>query len=153
MFVNAYYFDLNLLFLDTSAEGCAIRVRTKGMNTLSLNPLPPSQCLCSGKYRTSCASLLQQYVCICHTYFLSAPAKLQMNVPDWSTKELIALTLIASSFDDEKKRSLAGFQALTGCHTAKTFTSKSEEAWTKHFLQAGNMILNAFCRYPQRTFQ
>ena len=75
-----------------------------------------------------------------------------MNVPDWSTKELIDLTLIASSLDDEKKRSLAGFQALKGCDTAETFTSKSKEAWTKHFLQAGNIILNAFCRYSEEHF-
>ena len=44
MFVNTYYFSLNLLFLGTSAEGCAIRIRTKGMNSLSLNPLSPNQC-------------------------------------------------------------------------------------------------------------
>ena len=75
-----------------------------------------------------------------------------MNVPDWSTKELIDLTLIASSLDDEKKISLAGFQALKGCDTAETFTSKSKEAWTKHFLQAGNIILNAFCRYSEEHF-
>ena len=71
---------------------------------------------------------------------------------NWSNAELMDLTLIASSLDDEKAKPLAGFHALTGCDTVKKFTSKSNEAWTKHFLQADSKILNAFCRYPQEHF-
>ena len=71
---------------------------------------------------------------------------------NWSTEELIDLTLIASSLDDEKAKALAGYHALTGCDTVEKFTSKSKEVWTKHFLQADSKILNAFCRYPQEHF-
>ena len=71
---------------------------------------------------------------------------------DRSTIELIDLTLIVSSLGDEKAKALAGFHPLTGCDTVKKFSSKSKEAWTKHFLQADSKILNALCRYPQEHF-
>ena len=71
---------------------------------------------------------------------------------NWSTEELIDLTLIASSLNDEKQKALAGFHTLTGCATANKFTSRSKEAWTKIFLQAESKIINAFCRYPQEHF-
>ena len=41
---------------------------------------------------------------------------------------------------------------MTGCDTVKRFTSKSKEAWTKHFFQADSKISNAFCSYPQEHF-
>ena len=71
---------------------------------------------------------------------------------NWSTEELIDLTLIASSLSDEKAKALAGFLALAGCDTVEKFKSKSKEAWIKHFLQADSKILNTFCRYPQGYF-
>ena len=47
---------------------------------------------------------------------------------------------------------MTGFHTLTGCDADDKFTSKSKEAWTKHFLQADSKILNAFCRYLQEHF-
>ena len=69
-----------------------------------------------------------------------------------STKELIDLTLTASSLGDKKAKGLTGFHALTGSDIVEKFTSKSKEAWTKHFLQADSKILNSFCRYSQEHF-
>ena len=71
---------------------------------------------------------------------------------NWLIEELIDLIFIASSPDDEKAEALAGFHVLSGCDTVEKFTSKSKEAWKKHFLQADSKISNTFCRYP-KTFQ
>ena len=85
-------------------------------------------------------------------FFLSAPAELQINVPELVDRRTYQYTLIPSSFGDEKAKALARFHVLTGCDTVEKFTSKSKEPWTKHFLQADSKILNAFCKYPQTHF-
>ena len=66
-------------------------------------------------------------------FILFALSELQISV-NWSTEELIDLTLIASSLDDEKAKALPGFHALTGYGTVEKFTSKSKRPWSKHFL-------------------
>ena len=84
-------------------------------------------------------------------FCLHQPNCKSMNL-NWSTKELIDLTLMASSLGDEKPKAMAGFHVPTGCDTVEKFTSKSKETWKKHFLQAGSKIFNAFYWHPEEHF-
>ena len=49
---------------------------------------------------------------------------------------------MASSLGDKKVKALPRFYALIGCDTVEKFTSKSKEAWAKHFLQADGKMLS-----------
>ena len=148
-FANAYYFDLYLLFLRTRAEGCTIWVRTKWMTPLSLNTIIKSMFF----VQVNIEPVVHVYSNDTDVFVILVSCLHQLNCKsvylNWSTEELIDLTLRASGLGNEKAKALAGFHVLTGCDPVEKFTGKSKEAWTKHFLQADSKVLNAFCRYSQ----
>ena len=107
-------------------EGCTVCIRSKCMAPLSLNAIIKSMFF----PQVNIESVVRVYSKDTDVFILLVTRLHQLSCKsmqlNWSTEELIDLTLIASGYGDEKSKVFAGPHLLTGCDTVEKFTSKSK---------------------------